>query len=108
MEVILNKASSLSTLSFLRMLQLFHVQTSALVADLKGQEMTFTSLRSPSSLNDLTFASVNTGASAVPVQSMASMLETATEELFVPYTEGQRYLEVEVKSLGELYSNYLT
>lgn len=39
---------------------------------------------------------------------MASMLESAMDELFVPYTEGQRYLEVEVRSLGELYSSYLS
>jgi hypothetical protein len=30
------------------------------------------------------------------------------EELFVPYTEGQRYLERESKSLTELYLDYLS
>jgi exocyst complex component 5 len=35
------------------------------------------------------------------------MLESAMEELFVTYIEGQRALEVEITSLGELYSNYL-
>lgn len=30
------------------------------------------------------------------------------EELFVPYTEGQRYLERESKNLTELYSVYLS
>lgn len=29
------------------------------------------------------------------------------EELFVPYTEGQRYLEKESRCLVQLYSNYL-
>lgn len=32
------------------------------------------------------------------------MLDSAMEELFVPYTEGQRYMERELKNLGELYS----
>jgi hypothetical protein len=30
------------------------------------------------------------------------------EELFVPYTEGQRYLERESKTLADLYSGYLS
>lgn len=40
--------------------------------------------------------------------SMTTLLETALEELFVPYTEGQRYIEKEGKSLGDLYAGYLT
>jgi hypothetical protein len=36
------------------------------------------------------------------------MLETAMEELFVHQTEGQRYLERESASLGQLYSNLLS
>ncbi|KAG5220232.1 Exocyst complex component [Salix suchowensis] len=39
--------------------------------------------------------------------SVSAMLETAMEELFVPYTEGQRYLERESRSLGFLYSTLL-
>jgi hypothetical protein len=101
LEIILNKATQLSTLSFLRMLNLMHVQTSKLVNDLKGQELTAISMR-PTSLYDGYVASGGT------VHSMASMLESAMDELFVPYTEGQRYLEVEVRSLGELYSSYLS
>ena len=36
------------------------------------------------------------------------MLETAMEELFVPYLEGSRYIERESKSLTELYASFLT
>ena len=39
--------------------------------------------------------------------TISTMLETAMEELFVPYTEGQRYLEKESRSLSELYTGYL-
>lgn len=50
--------------------------------------------------------------SAVPATataaSISAMLETAMEELFVPYVEGQRYLEKESKSLSELYASFLT
>lgn len=35
------------------------------------------------------------------------MLDNALEELFMPYTEGQRYLERENKNLGTLYSTLL-
>ena len=35
------------------------------------------------------------------------MLETAMEELFMPYTEGQKYIDRESKSLTELYANLL-
>ena len=35
------------------------------------------------------------------------MLETAMEELFIPYTEGQKYIDRESKSLTDLYANLL-
>ena len=47
------------------------------------------------------------GHSSVISTSMTTLLETALEELFVPYTEGQRYIEKESKSLGDLYAGYL-
>ena len=36
------------------------------------------------------------------------MLETAMEELFMPYTEGQKYIDRESKSLTDLYANLLS
>ena len=103
MESILNKASQLSTLSFLRILHLCHNQTSQLVDDLKGQDAVFVSLRSTASNAELVTQTSGSGS----VQSISTILENAMEELFVPYLEGQNYLDVEVKSLGELYSSYL-
>lgn len=47
------------------------------------------------------------GHSVVISASITALLETALEELFVPYTEGQRYIEKESKSLGDLYAGYL-
>ena len=35
------------------------------------------------------------------------MLETAMEELFIPYTEGSKYIDRESKSLTDLYSSLL-
>ena len=36
------------------------------------------------------------------------MLETAMEELFMPYTEGQKYIDHESRSLADLYANLLS
>lgn len=108
MEQLLVRAGNISDLAFLRVLQLVHIQTSLLVEDLKQYESP--SLMSRSSLNSSELSrslsgSVASGTSTTT--SISAMLETAMEELFVPYTEGQRYLERESKCLGELYSNFL-
>lgn len=112
MEQLVNRAASLSDLASLRMLQMIHQQTTSLVEDLKLYELPSITPRSPiesadfnQALNGSSAASAGFSANATTV---STMLETATEELFVPYTEGQRYLEKESKSLGELYANYLT
>jgi hypothetical protein len=109
LEQLLNKGSSISDLSYLRMLQLVHSQCTALVEDLRVHELPVTSLRSSS--DETEFRRSLTGAVAAAAgalsTSMSAMLETAMEELFVPYTEGQRYLERESRSLGALYSSLL-
>ena len=117
MEGLLNTASSLSTLAFLRVLQLVHVQTASLVDDLKAYELTTTITRSPSDSTDVrkslglpvstSSSSVSGPAGATTSVSLSSMLETSFEELFVPYAEGPRYLEKESKNLGELYVDFL-
>ena len=112
MEQLLNKGSSLSTLAFLRILQMVHLQVGTLVEDLKIYELTAAAPRSPGEASAVrqSVISMNTTAASTSLVtvSLSSMLETAMEELFVPYTEGTRYLERESKSLGELYSSYLT
>ena len=112
MEQLLNKGASLSTLAFLRILQMIHLQVSTLVEDLKVYELTAAAPRSPNEASAVrqSVMSINPtiSSSSMVTVSLSSMLETAMEELFVPYTEGTRYLERESKSLGELYSSYLT
>ncbi|KAI0796881.1 exocyst complex protein [Abortiporus biennis] len=112
MEQLVNAGSSLSDLAFLRMLQLVHHQTAILVEDLKTYELPSTAPRSPVDgstdfKRSLTGATAYTATSATAA-TISTMLETAMEELFVPYTEGQRYLERESKSLSELYASFLT
>lgn len=110
MEQLLNRGSSVSELAYLRMLQLAHSQTSQLVEDLKAFDLPFTSARS--ALEDSDLRRSLTGSSSAQMSTasattMGQMLESAMEELFVPYTEGQRYLDRENRSLGSLYSSLL-
>ena len=91
------------------MLQMVHQQTTQLVEDLKNYELPSIIPRSPMDADD--FGKSITGSAAAGASSAVSvsaMLDTAMEELFVPYTESQRYLERESKSLSELYASFLT
>ncbi|KAL5507953.1 SEC10 [Sanghuangporus vaninii] len=111
MEQLLNKGSSLSTLAFLRVLQLVHTQASSLVEDLKEYELTTSAPRSTNEAAELRRSVIGLvpsgNATNFVTVSLTSMLETAMEDLFNPYTEGNRYLEKESKSLSELYMGYL-
>lgn len=110
MEQLLNKGSSLSDLAYLRTLQLVHNQTSTLVEDLKAHELP-SMAPSKSSLEVAEFRRVLSGSVTVSGPSTTSvvsaMLENAMAELFIPYIEGQKYLDRESKSLGELYARLL-
>ncbi|KAF5363542.1 hypothetical protein D9756_000361 [Leucocoprinus leucothites] len=109
MEQLLHRGSEISELAYLRVLQMVHMQTSSLVDDLKGHELPHVSPRTPYEATE--FRRSLTGAAPIPghatTASISAMLETAMDELFVPYTEGQRFLEREIKSLGALYANLL-
>jgi hypothetical protein len=104
MEQLLNRGTALSDLAYLRILQVIHAQVSLLIEDLKNYELPSMSSR-PTEVMDLTRNFTSTGSSTTAV---TTMLETAMEELFVPYLEGQRYIERESRSLENLYSNLLT
>lgn len=110
MEQLLNKGSSLSDLAYLRTLQLVHNQTSILVEDLKANELP-SMTPSKSSLEVAEFRRVLSSSLAAAGPSATSvvsaMLENAMAELFVPYIEGQKYLDRESKSLSELYAGLL-
>ncbi|KII94933.1 hypothetical protein PLICRDRAFT_128288 [Plicaturopsis crispa FD-325 SS-3] len=111
MENLLNKSTAISDLAYLRVLQMVHIQTALLVDDLKAYELPFVSARSPLDASEfrrsLNGAPASTMAASTSTTAISAMLETAMEELFVPYTEGNRYLERESRSLGALYSNLL-
>ncbi|KAJ7284033.1 exocyst complex protein [Mycena rebaudengoi] len=108
MEQLLHRATAISDLAYLRVLQLVHGQATTLVEDLKAYELPSVALRTPSEASE--FRRSLTGSSApgsATSGTVSTMLESAMEELFVPYTEGQRYLERESRSLGTLYSSLL-
>ncbi|KAG6833946.1 hypothetical protein H0H87_007957 [Tephrocybe sp. NHM501043] len=109
MEQLLHRGTSISDLAYLRTLQLVHIQASNLVDDLKTYELPHVSPRTPYEAKE--FRKSLAGTTTAPPGTSAAvstMLETAMEELFVPYIEGQRYLERESRSLGTLYSNLLS
>jgi hypothetical protein len=110
MEQLLNRGTAISELAYLRILQLVHVQTSLLIEDLKGYELPSIIPRSPLDVMEFHRTLAGNSSSTGPATSTAigTMLETAMEELFVQQTEGQRYLERESASLGQLYSNMLS
>ncbi|KAF2724422.1 exocyst complex component Sec10 [Polychaeton citri CBS 116435] len=87
LEMVLNKAESISTLAFLRSLQASRSYIGTLVEDLKAHGLT----EHPEPANS-------------PV---ASVLDQQLEELFVPYFTGSSYIEREKRNLGELYEGLL-
>jgi hypothetical protein len=110
MEQLLNRATAISDLAYLRVLQLVHAHASVLVEDLKSYELPSTTPKTPETEFRRTMVGSPSTSTAGPQGTSAAvstMLETSLEELFVPYTEGQRYLERESRSLGALYSGLL-
>lgn len=109
MEQLLHRGSDISDLAYLRVLQLVHFQASALVEDLKAHELPHVSSRTPYEATEFrrSLAGSAPVTGTAPSTAISTMLETAMEELFVPYTEGQRYMERESRSLVTLYGNLL-
>jgi len=87
LEMVLDKASAVSALAFLRALQTSKTYISSMVEDLKTHGLT----EHPEP------ASVQT----------AAILDQQMDELFVPYSIGSSYIEREKRSLEELYSSLL-
>ncbi|KAF7352612.1 Exocyst complex component protein [Mycena venus] len=99
---------SISDLAYLRVLQLVHIQATALVEDLKSYELPSVAPRTPFEATEFRRSLTGSATAGTTTSATVStMLESAMEELFVPYTEGQRYLERESRSLGTLYSTLL-
>jgi len=87
LEMVLNKADSISSLAFLRTLQASKSYIAALVDDLKAHGLT----EHPEPVNNVT----------------AAVLDQQLEELFVPYFAGSSYIEREKRNLSELFEGLL-
>ena len=87
LEMVLNKANTISTLAFLRSLQASRSYISALVDDLKAHGLT----EHPDVLSSQT----------------GLILDQQFDDLFVPYFVGSSYIEKEKRNLEELYSSLL-
>ncbi|KAG7449001.1 exocyst complex component Sec10 [Guyanagaster necrorhizus] len=109
MEQLLHRSNTMSDLSYLRILQLVHIQASNLVEDLKAYELPTVSPRPSYEATEFRRSFIgSTSSGPTGSATVSTMLETAMEELFVPYIEGQRYLERESRSLGALYASLLS
>lgn len=85
------------------MLQLAHVQTSKLVEDLKAYD--FSSIVTSRTATEL--GSHDHAMTSNPTVAIGTMLENAMEELFIPYSEGAKYIDKETRTLSELFSALL-
>ncbi|KAH8094809.1 exocyst complex component Sec10 [Cristinia sonorae] len=108
MEQLVNAGAAISDLAFLRILQMIHHQTTLLVEDLKGYELPSTGPKPAAGETDFQRSLTGSSAPSTTAASVTTMLETAMEELFVPYLEANRYIERESKNLMELYASFLT
>ncbi|MBE3112323.1 MAG: exocyst complex component Sec10, partial [Acidobacteria bacterium] len=87
LEAVLDKANSISSLAFLRTLHASRSYINSLVEDLKSHGLT--EHPEPCSTH------------------ISQMLDQQLEELFVPYLVGNSYIDVEKRSLDELYNSLL-
>ncbi|PGG97049.1 hypothetical protein AJ79_09363 [Helicocarpus griseus UAMH5409] len=85
LEMVLDKADSVSSLAFLRSLQTARSYISGLVDDMKAHGLT----EHPETISSKT----------------AIILDQQLEDLFVPYFGGSSYIEREKKNLEELYTS---
>ena len=93
-------AENNSTLAYLRSLAAVRAATKELVKDLKTLAMR---QKGSSDLNP----SDTSEESSHKNNTIVEVLEQCIEDLFIPYTEGDRYIEKEKKSQGELFSSLL-
>jgi len=98
LEHLLKESESISTLAYLRTLATIHIATLNLVEDLKGLDMHNKKSEEIRGRMEVSQSKADT---------LVDVLNQCMMDLFVPYTEGDRYLEKEKKSLLELYSSLL-
>ncbi|RUS21835.1 exocyst complex component Sec10-like protein [Endogone sp. FLAS-F59071] len=95
-ELLLQRAEKQSHLAYLRTLASTHAETARLVDSLKTYCEKETRL----------FVAVDTTVSSAP--SIAVTLDRCFEDLFVPYTEGDRYVDRERQGLVEVFTAALS
>jgi hypothetical protein len=95
-EVLLTRTHNISTLAYLRTLASTHNATKRLVHSLKAY--CERGLAQPAMADD---------SKLVSVDSSEETLDRCMDDLFVPYTEGNRYLYKEKTCLAELFGNVI-
>ncbi|KAI8985304.1 exocyst complex component Sec10-like protein [Pilobolus umbonatus] len=96
-ELLLSKSKKYSHLAYLRTLASAHAETKRLVENLKFYCDKEASLKDTINTNGFDI-------SASPDET----LDRAMDDLFVPYTEGDRYVKKETESLNELFANIVS
>ncbi|CAG8562226.1 11518_t:CDS:10, partial [Ambispora gerdemannii] len=102
LEALLQQSEQDSTLAYLRTLSSVHAVTVDLVEDLKHLDM-----RQRKSSSDMLQNNNEEGVGPSKINTIVEVLNQCMVDLFVPYTEADRYIEKEKKSLNELYSSLL-
>ncbi|KAG0253037.1 Exocyst complex component 5 [Mortierella polycephala] len=97
-ETLLERAQAKSTLAYLRTLSSIHEHTILLVNDLKKCEDTL-----KVGIN----SNVKGSNISVTTQPLSQTLDRSLDDLFVPFLEGDRYVEKELQSLCEIYDSML-
>lgn len=93
----MSKSQKYSHLAYLRTLASTHAETKRLIENLKFYCDKEVSLKDATDVNGL-----------VTSASLDETLDRCMDDLFVPYTEGDRYLQKEIESLSELFGNIVS
>ncbi|GAA5810506.1 hypothetical protein MFLAVUS_003928 [Mucor flavus] len=96
-ELLLSKSKKYSHLAYLRTLASTHAETKRLIENLKFYCDKEVSLKDAVDANGL-----------VTSTSPDETLDRCMDDLFVPYTEGDRYLKKEIESLHELFGKIVS
>lgn len=125
-EQLISRAATISTLAVLRILQMTHKSCSALIEDLKTYDSVLSGGQGPNGNNSNGTSGLSSSVASGPSKvagggtgsgsgsapgsggTLATMLDHAMEEMFVPWLEGSRYLESESKNLVELFAGLLS
>ncbi|KAI7890173.1 exocyst complex component Sec10-domain-containing protein [Mucor mucedo] len=96
-ELLLSRSKKYSRLAYLRTLASTHAETKRLIENLKFYCDKEVSLKDAADVNGLV-------TSASPDET----LDRCMDDLFVPYTEGDRYIKKEIESLHKLFGNIVS